>query len=66
MRFVCIFNFNRNGSIIVDYLIFTSPEYTGSIQDLKDALMGRLNNSHLGTFAVKSPVMEGKQMGGVR
>ena len=66
MRFVCIFNFKRNGSIIVDYQIFTSPEYTGSIQDLKNALMGRLNNSYLGAFAVKTPVIEGKQIGVIR
>ncbi|KAL9967947.1 hypothetical protein ACROYT_G026261 [Oculina patagonica] len=54
----CRVNNLRNGSIVVDYLIFTSPEYTGSIQDLQNALTERLNNSHLGALAVKTPVIE--------
>ena len=52
--------FYRNGSIIVDYLIFTSPEYAGTLQDLRNALTERFNNSRLGVFAVQSPVIEGK------
>ena len=54
------FSFYRNGSIIVDYFIFTSPEYSGTPQDLRNALTGRLNNSRLGVYSVKTPVIEGK------
>ena len=53
----------RNGSIIVDYFIFTSPEYSGTPQDLRNALTGRLNNSRLGVYTVKTPVIEGKLIG---
>ena len=57
------FSLYRNGSIIVDYLIFTSPEYSGTLQDLRNALTGRLNNSRLGAFTVTTPVIEGKLIG---
>lgn len=63
--FVFSFSLYRNGSIIVDYLIFTSPEYTGTPQDLRNALTERLNDSRLGVFAVKTPVIEGKLIGSV-
>ena len=52
-----------NGSVIANYLIFTSPEFTGSIQNLRNALAERINNSYLGAFAVKTPVFEGKPFG---
>ena len=57
------FSLYRSGSIIVDYLIFTSPEYSGTLQDLRNALTGRLNNSRLGVFTVETPVIEGKLIG---
>ena len=60
LSFLFPFSFRRNGSIIVDYLIFTSPQYTGTIQDLQSALTQRVNNSRLGAFAVNTPVFEGK------
>ena len=52
--------FCRNGSVIVDFLIFTSPQFSGSLQDLQDALASRFNNSHLGTLKVKDPEIIGK------
>jgi len=60
LSFLFPFSFCRNGSIIVDYLIFTSPQYSGTIQDLQSALTERVNNSRLGAFAVSTPVFEGK------
>ncbi|XP_068670511.1 uncharacterized protein [Montipora foliosa] len=42
----------RSGSIIVDFLIFTSPDFVGTIQDLQDALVGQVNNTKLGSFEV--------------
>lgn len=42
----------RSGSIIVDFLIFTSPDFAGTIQEIQDALVGRVNGSKLGSFNV--------------
>ncbi|XP_067021018.1 uncharacterized protein [Acropora muricata] len=42
----------RSGSIIVDFYIFTRPDFSGKIQDLKNALIGQINNSKLGPFTV--------------
>ncbi|XP_068716240.1 uncharacterized protein [Montipora foliosa] len=42
----------RSGSIIVDFLIFTSPDFAGTIQEIRDALVGRVNGSKLGSFNV--------------
>ncbi|XP_068718781.1 uncharacterized protein [Montipora capricornis] len=44
----------RSGSIIVDFLIFTSPDFAGTIQDLQDALVVLVNDPglNLGSFTV--------------
>ncbi|XP_068749214.1 LOW QUALITY PROTEIN: uncharacterized protein [Montipora capricornis] len=42
----------RSGSIIVDFLIFTSPDFAGTMQEIRDALVGRVNNTKLGSFNV--------------
>lgn len=44
----------RSGSIIVDFYIFTRPDFSGKIQDLKNALIGQINNSTLGPFTVNA------------
>ncbi|XP_015773216.1 PREDICTED: uncharacterized protein LOC107351442 isoform X1 [Acropora digitifera] len=44
----------RSGSIIVDFYIFTRPDFFGKIQDLKNALIGQINNSTLGPFTVNA------------
>lgn len=54
----CRVNNFRSGSVIVDFLIFTSPEFPGSLQDLQDALASRISNSNLGTLEVKNPEIE--------
>ena len=46
----------------MDFLIFTSPDFVGTIQDLQDALVGRVNNTKLGSFEVTTSKVSGKQL----
>ena len=52
--------FNRSGSIIVDFYIFMSRDFSGKIQDLQNALIGRIYNSKLGPFTVTASEVAGK------
>jgi len=42
----------RRGSVIVDFLIFTRADFSGSMHDLQNALTERVDNSTLGPYAV--------------
>lgn len=55
------FFFNRSGSVIVDFLIFTSPDFTGTITNLRNALIGKVNNSYLGPYNVTTEKIAGKK-----
>ena len=49
-----------NGSVVVDFLIYTSRDFTGTLQDLQDALAGVVNNSYLGPFEVSAAKISGR------
>jgi len=51
---------NRRGSVIVDFFIFTSPDFSASIHDLQNALIGSVENSILGQYTVNISGMRGK------
>ena len=46
----------------MDFLIFTSPDFAGTIQEIQDALVGRVNGSKLGSFNVTASEVAGKQL----